>query len=71
MNVDGYKSCWGVRLQHVEYESDLHIYDYKGSASFQFKGSDEASNEALKLLSWLESNNVPLAYDGTLGGTVA
>jgi hypothetical protein len=69
--VEQYKTCWRVRLQHVEYGSELEMHDYKGSVEVFFTGNEKASDEALKLLSWLVSNNVPLAYDGTLAGTRA
>ena len=71
-SVDGYKSCWGVTLVRVGDErSEILFEDYKGTAHVRFEGSVEGSGEALELVNFMISNNVPLAYDGTIAGTVA
>ena len=70
--VDGYKSSWGVTLERVgDKSSEIQFEDYKGGAHVRYEGSEEGSVEALKLIEFLISNNIPLAYDGTIAGTVA
>lgn len=68
--VQGYKPCLGVELWYVEDNSKLLMYDYKGAPNIRSEGSLEASKDAAALLAWLVLNNIPLAYDGTIAGTV-
>jgi hypothetical protein len=70
-NVDGYKGCWGVRLEYVGDGSELRLFDSKGGASVQFFGSATAAGAASELVTWLVSDRVALQYDGTVAGTVA
>lgn len=70
--TDGYKLGWNVKLVWTgEGDSCMNFYDFKGGASGVFRGSKEASDAALELMSWLVSDQVPHSYDGVLAGRIA
>ena len=70
--VDGYKGTWGVTLRNIGGGTGfLRVYDYKGGAAARFYGNRETCKSAVKLVTWLVGNNVPLPYDGVLAGRVA
>ena len=50
---------------------DLADERTQGWAESGFQGSDEASEAALELVSWLVSDNIPHSYDGVLAGASA
>ncbi|KAF7558360.1 hypothetical protein G7046_g5798 [Stylonectria norvegica] len=72
--LDRYKQIWEYTLlwkPDEDNKSAIKFYDYKGTCSLSFRGSEEASKSALKLFEWLVSDNVPHTYDYTLAGTAA
>jgi hypothetical protein len=69
--LDGYKSCWEVDLQHCDGASVLSFWDYKGAASVGFDGTTEASADALKLLNFLIGEGCRHTYDRIVAGTIA
>jgi hypothetical protein len=69
--TDGYKVCWEINLRHRDGSSTLEFYDYKGAASASFSGSDDASEDALKLVNFLVGMECFHTYDGIVAGTVA
>lgn len=71
VETDGYKSCWDISLQYCDDSSTLEFYDYKGSASVRFFGSDNASEDALKLVNFLVGMECSHTYDGIVAGTIA
>jgi hypothetical protein len=71
LGTDGYKSCWTICLRHCHDGSKLEFYDYKGAAEVRFFGSDDASEEALKLINFLVGMRCLHTYDGIVAGTVA
>ncbi|KAH8723647.1 hypothetical protein GQ44DRAFT_760884 [Phaeosphaeriaceae sp. PMI808] len=69
---DPSKERWGsYELKHSDGESIIAFYDYKGSASFTFKGNATANEDALKLINFLVSLNFVHTYDGIRAGTIA
>jgi hypothetical protein len=71
VETDGYKSCWEITLQHRDDSSTLEFYDYKGAAKARFFGSDDASEDALKLINFLVGMECLHTYDGIVAGTIA
>ena len=69
--TDGYKSCWEIDLKHRDGASVLSFEDYKGGASTSFRGTSDASCDALKFINFLIGMNCQHSYDGVLAGTVA
>ncbi|KAM5347060.1 hypothetical protein ACJ41O_010065 [Fusarium nematophilum] len=75
--IDGYKSVWSYMLHWMPGQDNnggksyMLFSDYKGSFTFHFCGSEEASRSALDLLEWLVSDTVPHPYDGVLAGNQA
>ena len=51
--------CWEVYLMHNSEKGFLHLYDEHGAARCKFWGTQEASNDALNLLNYLCSTNIP------------
>ncbi len=68
---DGYKSCWEVDLKYHDGPSVLSFYDYKGGANMRFFGTSKASDEALKLMTYLFGMKCLHTYDGIVAGTEA
>jgi len=68
---DGYKSCWEVDLQYSDGASVLSFYDYKGAGNLRFSGTSKASDDALKLLTYLFGMKCLHTYDGIVAGTEA
>ena len=71
VETDGYKVCWEINLQHCDGSSTLEFYDYKGAAKARFFGSDDASEDALKLINFLVGMECLHTYDGIVAGTIA
>jgi hypothetical protein len=71
VEADGYKVCWEINLQHYDGSSTLEFYDYKGGAKARFFGSDDASEDALKLINFLVGMECLHTYDGIVAGTIA
>ena len=71
VGTDGYKVCWTINLQHRDDSSRLMFYDYKGAASVRFFGSEDASEDALKLVNFLVGMECLHTYDGIVAGTIA
>jgi len=71
VETDGYKVCWEINLQHYDGSSTLEFYDYKGAAKARFFGSDDASEDALKLINFLVGMECLHTYDGIVAGTIA
>ena len=72
MSLDNHNQCWEVELKSVtDPASALRLSDRKGSPSVSFWGSQELSNKAVQLLSWLFGDNIPHNYNYTLCGSVA
>ncbi|KAL9117936.1 MAG: hypothetical protein Q9187_005523 [Circinaria calcarea] len=69
--TDGYKSCWEIELVHCDGASVLEFGEHKGAASARFRGTTDASDDALKLLNFLVGINCPHTYDGIVAGTIA
>jgi hypothetical protein len=71
VETDGYKVCWEINLQHHDESSTLEFYDYKGSAEVRFFGSNDASDDALKLVNFLVGMECLHTYDWIVAGTIA
>lgn len=70
--LDDYKQIWMVTLYWKDDKgSTIELCDYKGSAHVNFEGSEDASKSALKLVEFLQSDNVPHPYDSVLAGNCA
>lgn len=64
-----WESTWFLRLVRVGEEgSRLEFRDDSGGPCVRFQGSEAGSAEALRLINWLVSDNVPVAPDGTIAG---
>lgn len=71
VETDGYKVCWEINLQHCDDSSTLEFYDYEGAAKARFFGSDDANEDALKLINFLVGMECVHTYDGIVAGTIA
>ncbi len=67
-----YKQVWEATLYWKDdNNSKVTFFDYKGTASAQFSGNEDACKSSLKLLEFLLSDNVPHPYGFTLAGRAA
>ena len=57
--VSGFARCWELYLIHRRSLSQFHLYDEYGVSTCTFRGTEEASKDALALLNYLCGTNVP------------
>ncbi|EMR68623.1 hypothetical protein UCREL1_4371 [Eutypa lata UCREL1] len=70
--MDGFKQVWTTTFYWKDDKSStIEFEDMKGSAFVRFEGSEDASKSALKLIEFLQSDNVPHPYGSVLAGTGA
>lgn len=69
---DGYKCGWSYHFWNQDDPTcSLVIREHKAWPEAHFRGSEQASMEALQLLEWLAGNNCPHSYDYTPCGRQA
>jgi hypothetical protein len=64
-------SKWKITLKHMDGLSELECEDYKGEARVKFAGTEEVSEDALKIFNYLTGERCVHTYDGVIAGAVA
>lgn len=69
--IDRYKFTWELYLHWPGIDGDLCLYDYKGTPTASFAGSEKGKLAALQRIEWQVGDNIPHPYDYVLAGAVA
>ena len=64
------RTCWEVKLRHLDGASALLFRDHKGAVEATFVGNAASNDDALQLLNHLVGFNCPHPFAGILAGTM-